>query len=52
MTGWDVPEIDETLASLVEVIDKMSPPKSEGPGVILTLAPCERQGDSALEVVR
>lgn len=38
MTGWDVPEIDETLASLVEVIDKMSPPKSEGPGVILTLS--------------
>ncbi|WP_214367076.1 hypothetical protein [Pseudonocardia sp. H11422] len=38
MTGRDVPEIDETLAILVEVIDKMSPPRSEGPGVILTLS--------------
>ena len=38
MTGGDVPEIDETLANLVEVIDRMSPPKSEGPGVILTLS--------------
>jgi hypothetical protein len=37
VTGHDVPEIDETLATLVEVIDRMSSPKSEGPGVILTL---------------
>jgi hypothetical protein len=34
----NVPEIDETLATLVEVIDQMSPPKSEGPGVTLTLS--------------
>jgi hypothetical protein len=34
----DVPEIDETLATLVEAIDQMSPPKSEGPGVTLTLS--------------
>ena len=38
MTGRDVPELDETLAMLVEVIDKMSPPKSEGPGVTRTLS--------------
>jgi hypothetical protein len=34
----DVPEIDDTLASLVEVIDTLSPPPTEGPGVILTLS--------------
>lgn len=38
MADVDVPEIDDTLASLVEVIDTMSPPPSEGPGVILTLS--------------
>jgi len=38
MIGRDVPEIDDALAILVEIIDKMSPPKSEGPGVILTLS--------------
>jgi hypothetical protein len=38
VTAVDVPEIDDTLASMVEVIDTMSPPPSEGPGVILTLS--------------
>ncbi|MHA6795053.1 hypothetical protein ACVGVM_16290 [Pseudonocardia bannensis] len=38
MTRRDVPELDETLAALVEAIDTMTPPRSEGPGVILTLS--------------
>jgi hypothetical protein len=38
VTRLDTPEIDETLATLVETIDQMSPPKGEGPGVTLTLS--------------
>jgi hypothetical protein len=38
VTGRDVPEIDEKLATLVEAIDRMSSAKNEGPGVILTLS--------------